>query len=434
MRFLSIIAVFISAPSLFSNEIFLPESEGIDEKLIAEYVAPYKKFKDIGFLMQDKRLQYSISQDLINREAFDEFKTAQKKSGLEMLILLSENHWIAVNNRDLKFAEKISKEIENIMLGKYGVKKVELDDIKNTKMTELKFRCVEQIEMSLRMNSEFDPFSFTEKFENQGILYENSKDFAYMYEIAMKLTNTPVFFQMVSYDIAKMESRLDSGIKINSDFGNLILSEISEKYPDQKLKINNIINTKKTSFLEYLDFIYSTISTQKMSKYRAVDRGQTSSGHSNTCLFNSVLYADAVKGNICSTKLGSLEKAKSYVFYLDSIFKRVSMENYNKILNSSKIIQNINDLQKIHTSDAMYGFTAEIDKNRIFPGKLGECSILEFQCHTLMLNFTIFPKNMVRQNGDSLLSYYGSGYYASENFAIAPVSCDLYHAQSLSVI
>ncbi len=392
-------------------------------RVVSSYRAPFEKYWDSGLFMKDSKLQYRNAKSSENT--------------LEKLERLSENHWISLNMRKLQNAKNIALEMKNIFKsGEYNKFSIS-DKNASDKLLELKFRCCEQIEMSLRNSPDFDIMS-----DIRDNINESSLEFACMYDIAMNITNTPLYFEYITYNMINSDMIMNRGTR--SIFQRIlgprmklydeIVSTLKNKYKTKVEFIENVLNIKKKSYMRYLNSLENVMKNTPYDLYRTCDRGQTSGGHYNTCMFNSVFYADQNEENISSTKCGSLSSGISYVNYLDSLFTKYNAYSNNKSLFALQNIRNVmNNNMNNSGSDAVYSFAGEVENNMIIPGILSTCSAVETQCHSLCLNLAIFPKNVVRRVGgscNSIFSYYGSGYFGSENFAISTVSCSLYHAQS----
>ena len=392
------------------------------KSVISSYRAPFEKHTDVGLLMTDPRLSYND----VNKA----------KTAIEKLVLLSDNHWIALNKRELTKAKVIAQEINNILLlGKYGFQTVNLNSTEKDKFYGCKFRCIEQIEMSTRTAWNFDPVSFLGK-SNQ---VEISKEFACMYDLAKNFTNTPLFFQYITdsmiksgVSMEKKSRKLFAGIlNPRMNFANSVINLIKDRYPENIDTIETALRVKSIGYLSYINHITNLMKNIPENSYKAVDRGQTSAGHRNTCMFNSVFYADLAQKNISSTKVGSLQKGIEYVNYLINNFGKFPLfANTAQKSDLSHIVNLMNQTMNNKSSDAVYSFTGEVENDQIIPGILSNCSCIEMQTHSLLMNLAVFPKNKVREARNSLFSHYGSGYFGSENFAISPVSCSYYHAQS----
>lgn len=430
-----LLTIALSIFQLKSEEISLifPETSDENLHLMKTYKAPFEQFEEIGLFIADKRLHYTISQDLLENKHFD--KIIQKDNILNMLETLSKNHWIALNKRDLTIAKNISKEMQDILLGKYGLRKISLPYDISQKIIALKYRCIEQIEMS---SNEDLVISDIEKQDE--LFKQNKEEFCALYQLSHQLTNSPFFHSDISYDFMK-----SNGITANPrivipilekghKFSSTIFSEILKKYPNQNYLLETAYLLKKQSYNSYLDYVYHNLFEIKYSKYKSIDRGQTSGSNRNTCMFNSVFFYDFEKHNIPSTKIGSLDKASNYLTHLNKIYSTYG----DKFLEEINILKDIQKqtqfLKKNSGSDAIYSFCSEIQNKKIFPGYIFNASVLEIQCHSLLSNFAVFPKNITHSSGDCLFSHYGTGYYGSENVPIIPVSCSLGHAQSLTLI
>lgn len=428
------IALLLFAPCVFSVksseiEVIIPGGAIEGSESIETYQAPYQKFGEIGFFAEDRRLKYSIAEDLLDKTQYTNFMD---------LILLSENHWIALNKRNLELATKISYKMNDIIWGKYGLNVANVNQAQKKKLTELKFRCLEQIEMSA---SQLNPINPNFNISTSELYQRNFEECKCMYWLAKKLTNTPVFFQDASYDFGKIYGIAENPHVMIPILDRIhavsekVLDDCLEENPGQELLIKESYEIKKEGYSDYLKHIYQKLQTIKMSDYRAIDRGQNSGGHRNTCLFNSVFYLDFSKHNIASTKIGSIEKGKNYLSNINNLYSPyLNSLNGNPLFESSQICKTLNNLSKNSSVDAHYSFVSNIQDGKIFPGVLSNCSALEIQCHALMSNFMIFPKVRTHNNGNCLFSNYGTGYYGSENFSIFPVSCSTGHAQGLRLL
>lgn len=430
-----LLTILLSIPSINSEELNLIFPETSDENLLQmnSYKAPYEEFGEIGFFVADKRLHYTISRDILENERFDQIN--QEFNILNMLRDLSKNHWIALNKRELNIAKNISKEMKAILLGKYGIRQKSVPFELSQNIMALKYRCIEQIEMSL--NEDLSLMHF----ETSNALYkQNSEEFCAMYQLGRQLTNTPFFRAEISYDFMKTYGITENSLEVvpileeGHRFTNNVFSEIVKIHPQQIHILNMAYSLKKQSYNSYLDYIYRNLSRIKYSQYRSIDRGRTSGTSRNTCMFNSVFFYDLEKHNIPSTKIGSLEKAQDYLLQLERICSIYGDKAAKESTIVNHIKRQIQVLKANRSADAIYSFCSEIQNSKIFPGYLFDVSVLELQCHSLASNFIIFPKTKTHDFGDCLFSHYGTGYYGSENFSIIPVSCSLGHAQSLTLI
>lgn len=285
LLFISAINITIINP-LYAGEIF-PETSDENIELLKSYKAPYEEFGELGFLVADNRLQYTIKQDILEHKRFDQIK--KENNLLNILVDLSKNHWIALNKRDLTIAKNIAGEMESILTGKYGLRQFSFATELQYKIISLKYRCIEQIEMSLKN------FNLNKDFSND--LYKrNNEELSTLYQLARDITNTPFFRTEVSYDFMKAY-----GIGINTNivvpilekghkFIDTVFTKITQKYPVQKTLLEKAFSLKKQAYNAYLEHIYNNLNLIKYSKYKSVDRGQTSGTSRNTCMFNSVFF------------------------------------------------------------------------------------------------------------------------------------------------
>lgn len=426
--------MFMSLSTINAEEknVILPTTSEENIHLIAGYKSPSEEFGEIGFFVADKRLKYTISKDILERNKFDQIKP--NANALNVLVELSKNCWIALNKRELNISRNIVTEIVKILKGEYGLHEYMVSIQEWQKITELKYRCIEQIEM-LSTNPVFSGGN------NESPLYQrNTEELKGLYELAHNFTNTPYFHSEMSYDFAQkygVEENPNLVIPIldrKHKFANFITSQIFNKYPKQKTLLISAYALKKQAYTRYLEGVYNNLNKIKYSQYKSVDRGQTSGGHRNTCMFNSVFSYDLQMHNIGSTKLGSLGQAKNYLSNLNKICIGYKPESNEEIATQQSIEQQIRRLEGNKWAEAIWSFSSSICDNKIFPGFFSTSSILETQCHSLMNNFAVFPKVCVRPSGDRLFSHYGTGYYGSENFPIIPVSCSTGHAQSLVLL
>ncbi len=428
-----LLGIVLSIPTLKSEEINLifPETSDENLQLMESYQAPFEEFGEIGFFVADKRLHYTISRDILANGQFDRIR--QEDNILGILRELSKNHWIALNKRELSIAKNISKEMKSILLGEYGLRQSSLPFEISQKIIALKYRCIEQIEMLLPELS-FGHSGY------EGLFRQNNEEFSAMYQLSRQLTNTPFFRSEISYNFMR-----SYGVTTNPQvvipileeghrFSSNVFSEILKVYPQQNYLLQAAYSLKKQSYNSYLNYIYRNLFGVKYSKYRSIDRGQTSGTSRNTCMFNSVFFYDLEKHNISSMKLGSLEKAQDYLSHLVKTYSGYKDKAIEEIDILNCIQNQISLLKQNRGSDAVYSFCSEIQDGRIFPGYIFDASVLEIQCHSLASNFAVFPKSVTYSYGDCLFSHYGTGYYGSENFPIIPVSCSWGHAQSLTLI
>ncbi len=429
-----LLTVVLSMPTIKSEEVNLifPETSDENLQLMQSYQAPFEEFGEVGFFAADKRLHYTISQDILANEQFDRIR--QDDNILGILRELSKNHWIALNKREFSIAKNISKEMKTILLGKYGLRQTILPFETSQKIMALKYRCIEQIEMLLPEELSVMPS------DSEGLFRQNAEEFSAMYQLCRQFTNTPFFRSDISYDFMR-----SYGVTTNPSvvipileeghrFCDNVFSEILKAYPHQNYLLQTAYSLKKQSYNSYLNYIYRNLFGIKYSKYRSTDRGQTSGSSRSTCMFNSVFCYDLEKHNISSTKLGSLEKAQDYLSHLVRIYSGYSDKSKKEIDILNCIQNQIRILKQNHGSDAIYSFCSEIQDGKLFPGYIFDASVLEVQCHSLAANFVVFPKSVTYSYGDCLFSHYGTGYYGSENFPTIPVSCSLGHAQSLTLI
>ncbi|MDR0942100.1 MAG: hypothetical protein LBM19_00585 [Holosporales bacterium] len=395
---------------------------------IEDYVAPFEKFGEVGFLTNDRRLKYSIKSSLTNVSA----------TPLEWLRALSDNHWIALNKRDLTFAKEISLEMGQVLLGKYGVCSVYLSQGLADKFSELRFRCVEQIAFSFWDCPDFDVKTLAKGIAVDDVSLMNLALFESMYELASKVTCSPLLFQAASYNMLQSRALpvanrhlIEPLLLENMELIERILETIAAKYPSHRDTIFRTYDMKKAVYARYLQHVYNMLGVVETSDCRIVDKGETSDGHSGACMFNSCFSLDVGKHNIPSTKIGSIARGQEYLRFLTTSYSDIETARRSVLASPSGIKATFAKLSSNRAADASYSFVSEIYDDVIFPGVLSDGSSTEVQCHSLGMNLAIFPKFKIREAGDSLLSHYGTGYLGSDNFPIVPISCSLKHAQLL---
>ncbi len=387
-----------------------------DLAIIDAYEAPYKK---CGFFINSRRLATSIT------------RATNPSNGLAAIIKLSEEHYDALNKRNLRLASTKASEMKDIWNGKYGFKEIRVTQSQLQKINQLKLRSIEQIEMSLPK---------TEKFEirrSDTLTTKNSEELMAIFDLARHLTNTPLLAQDVSFDFSKVHGAQENAYLVLPQLEKIhnasckIFDDCSKRHPNQKKQLEALYQIKKDSFNQYLIDFYDFLKSQRMQDYRAVDRGQTSVGHRNTCLFNSIFYDDVAKGNIPSTKLGSLSKANDYLLWIKNIHAPYLRQLAdNPIYNPNGISLTLRRLEGNRSLEAHYGIGTVARGCGLAPGLIANCSVLEIGVHSLGANYSIFLKSKTGP-GSALLSYFGCGWFSSENFPIICASCSFGHAQGL---
>jgi hypothetical protein len=428
----------------YDENILIPGDSAQDDGAISNYKAPYEKFAWVG-RFRPGGIKYTIDRDVVEDWKQSDFMTTNGKNLLELLVLLSDNHWIALNKRCLEFAKKIANIMKGVLVGRCGVSSVLVSNEIAQKWSKLRFRCVEQIEMSTRQSPKFDPSSLADGLTvNSAILKRNIRDLAALYALSMNLTNTPILFQTVSSQMVSEglpvlnQYAVGPILRQNDLLAEKIMSKCVQKYPDQEWLIKSTYAIKQRSYAEYLQYEYILLHTSPMANCKVEDKGQNSDSHSNTCMFNSVFGPDVAQGNIKTTKLGSINKAKEYVTYLNAMYSDIEpvLKKGSSLLDNECIMKRLGVLANDSSSDAAYSFHGEIYGNKLFPGILDDCSAMEVQCHSLGLNLEVFDARKIRdadsqKGGPSLFAYYGAGYIGSENFATAAVSFTQGHARAL---
>jgi hypothetical protein len=202
-------------------------------------------------------------------------------------------------------------------------------------------------------------------------------------------------------------------------------------HPEEENFITTLFAQAKANYSSYLTYLINTMKATMMSDYRSVDQGQTSGGHINTCMFNSVFLCDVEVGLIGTTKIGSIDRALGYIRELEGSWTEFGVNVGEEAFGQIKAT--MHNLRRNSAAEAQYAFVAEIHDDRIFPGILASCSALEVQCRAGLMNLAVFPKVKLRQHGNTLFSYFGTGCIMSENLPLVAVSCSTGHAQTLKV-
>ncbi|MDR3224069.1 MAG: hypothetical protein LBT03_00560 [Holosporales bacterium] len=422
------ILLFVLLYDFSEATTIVPGIASQDLSNLENYDPPYKRQNTIGFITNDRRPQ-TITANL---------NVSATCPPVEKLCISSENHWIALWRRDLKSASSIANEMARILLGRDRIYAVMLEAPIASKYRELKFRCIEQIAISNWGTRSFNLRSFASTGQPADLYRRNFEEFESLYYLAQMVTCAPILFQIVSYDIltsqnlaianrAEVERALGQEVAL----ANSLIEVVITKHPANRDLITATYSAKKNSFARYIQHIYAVLQAEDMRNYLAVDRGQSSGSHRNTCMFNSIFSVDVSKGNIPSTKIGSINKAKEYLQSLSVLFNGIATANDSPLYNPSKIKATLDKIARSNTAEAVYSFVGDIFNNSIYQEMLSDGSATEIQCHALSMNLIIFPKTKVRQTGDKLLNYFGTSYFGSENFPIAAVSCSTGHAQSL---
>ncbi|MDR3031405.1 MAG: hypothetical protein LBU35_03415 [Holosporales bacterium] len=432
MNFIRILTLAFSVNYCIAAEesaIIPGDGEDIEQifELIEGYTPSYLKYEGVGYFMNDEGLYYTIPKEVITSKSFERYKLINGKTALGMLLELSENQWIALNKRELKNAAILAEEMKQISLGKFGLRTIKIPSEKiHRNLMEIKLRTISQIDMlNIKSDANIPIESLTAR--------ENYREFNAIFSVVSHYTNTPLLSQSVSKDIRgetipKEERIILDGVEQTV---NHIVSQIKGDYADKGSLIDEVIEIKKAAYKRYLNYVYAIMRIEDIRQYRMVDKGQTSDGHWNTCLFNSTLYLDKSLGNIETTKCGFLEKTKGYLNSLIAKFRRF---NPRGSFIEERIIANVEKMKADRGAEALYSCAAWLEDDKICPGIIGDGSVLETGCHGLCLNFAIFPNQKVREGGNRLRNYYGCGYYGSEDFGIAGVSCSTGHAQALERI
>lgn len=354
---------------------------------------------------------------------------------LLQLAQFSTDCYTALRDRDFGLAKKNAEVMIDILSGKYGLQVIKVPKKEKQKIDEITYRSVEQI-ASLFVSTDFR-FKNLSPQSMEVLGKKNEDELNCILTVAQYFSTTPYCFQEISYDYSQIygisENRyiMEPLLKERHSMNEQILDYCKSKYPDHIKTIDNVYLYKKHSLRDYLTYLYKNLGTKKMLECKAIDRGQTSGGHRNTCLFNSVFYYDLMKKNIPSTKIGSIEKGQSYLSHIADLHK--SIPGIFTATPLPEIGRNLASLKSDRSAEANYSFEVSAYDGKISLGILSDCSALEIQCHSLLMNFMIFSKSKTIGTDNSLLSYFGCGYLGSENFPIVPVSCSTGHAQSLTL-
>lgn len=208
----------------------------------------------------------------------------------------------------------------DILCGKYGnYEFITRDKVLYSKFVSDKVKWIEQIQISLG-DVQSNVFEFLEKAKID-------TDLRMYADLARHLTLTPLLFQMCSYEMLRImeENKIidKKYVKLVKNFkqkldnrnviGNLVLSNISARYPGKKERVALAFLLRKETYRTYLDYILSVIKSLDMGGYKYVDKGQTSSGHYNTCMFNSSFCNECERKIILDPKQGCLDKVQSYI-------------------------------------------------------------------------------------------------------------------------
>ncbi|MDR1488147.1 MAG: hypothetical protein LBI26_00125 [Holosporales bacterium] len=466
-----LLAMQFFTQSYATTELVIVPSDGETEKDFAEvdkelkkYNNPFQKFFPVGLFANDPQLKYSMPEDVIKSGEFEKYKTEKTLPAIEWLGLLSENFWIALNKRNLGYEKLISSEMENTLLGKYKLTEISLPKVTANKYYDLWFRSIEQIQLNKRFSKDFIEPTFAPVSTFEDLYLKNLKQCEVGYSLAKFITNTPLLSQMISYEtvkdmdageISKEDSHDEEVLKDRQQRSEIrlsqdklktsyslfegTLSKICSKYADHDSLTGTLLEISKNRYKTYLKTVYNMLQTIDMSKYRIVDKGQTSEGNCNTCMFNSIFYLDVDGKNIRSTKNGSLEKASQYLGYLESLYQDgASYEEDIKKQLSEIMPPHVKRLMLGSRDEAMYTMEGTIWHDTIFPGNiLQEISIAEASSMGMQLNFCIFFNSPIRSTEKELqkkiFSYYRGGCFASVQFPIIPVSCTLWHTRALVV-
>jgi hypothetical protein len=260
-----------------------------------------------------------------------------------------------------------------------------------------------------------------------------------IFELSAFILGTPAFSQAVLYrmlmdgeaTIPNQEIVLPK-IKEQWDLLLSVTSDLQQRYPEEAEIISGTVRAKWVNYTSYLRYVHEWLDHTPMALFTAVDRGQTSEGNRNTCMFNSIFSADLRLRNITSTKRNIIERARAYIAQLRAYYIPAYMETADDPLINDEdgIDEHLIRLDADRSADEEYGAGAEGALGRMVPGQIADCSAAEAQAHALGLNIMIFPKQKTG-TGDTLASYFGTGYLGSEHFPVSAVSCSLWHAQSL---
>ncbi|MDR0695559.1 MAG: hypothetical protein LBF56_02190 [Holosporales bacterium] len=420
--------------------MIIPGDSSEDIVTLNDYKAPYEKFAGTGCFTMSSKLGYSISRADVENWKQSDFTSAGGRSTIKILELLSDNHWIALNKRELVFAKQIAVVMKRILLGACGVSSVSLDSKTAANWREFRFRCIEQIEMSDRQPSKFDTLSITEEFATSPeLLQRNAREFAAQHELSMRLTNTPLFVQTISKEmlfcgLPVTNANVVKRILLRIDgFAEEILRGFILKYPGEADLIGRAYVQKKLAFMRFLQHRWYLLNSTPMSRYQAVEKGQTSGSHRGTCVFNSLFYEDVRQGTIESEKLGSIGKGKAYLVHLSDLFSDFGPEwkKDSYVLNHQDgVMKRLKTIENDTSAAASISYPCEICCDKLYPGFPGDCAVTEVACHSLLTNFEMFDRGGLN-SGNTLLKHYGTGYIGSENFATAGISFSSTHAQAL---
>ncbi|MDR2667172.1 MAG: hypothetical protein LBB34_03635 [Holosporales bacterium] len=435
-RLLTCVGIFAALDMCTASPLIIPGDSSQDLAPIVDYVAPYIKFSPSGLFVQDTRLrlQYSLSDDGTLKSNIH--GTNRDSSTIELLVNLSDNHWIALNKRELPLAKCIAKKMEEIILGRAGLYETAVSDELAEKLNEFVFRCVEQISLSVGPR-ECSQFLKTLTFSQDELSQRNALKYMAMLQLATNVTNTPLFFQSVSldfllnHDVGPEASVMFPQLEKASRTVESLVSRCIETYQNERSSIIALIARAKAKYSTFLAHLFNVMKATDMADYRSVDQGQTSDGHVNTCMFNSVFLRDVEIGLIGTAKIGSIERASRYMQELEESWAEFGVDVGEETLGPLK--STMCTLQQNRSADAQYAFVIEIRDNQIFPGILASCSALEVQCRAGLMNLAILPKQKLRDYGNTLFSYFGTGCIMSENLPLVAVSCSTGHAQTLQM-
>lgn len=361
---------------------------------------------------------------------------------------LASDNAEALQNRENMKAYNIALKLSEILSNQIIITK---DQTLNENLFDWYCQIIEQIELSTRDKPQTSSLFKTK--ENNLPHKQNIEILKTMYDTARSLTNTQLLSQIIALSMLKhpMNLKID-----NLNLTKSILEKINFIFQDLQLIVcqehagyENItklmIESKKKRFIQFLDDLTQFIGGVSQSDFIIKDVGQTSEGHCNTCFWNSTFHSDLIKRNIPNTKLSTLSMALNSMKSDGKIFKKSPV--FHVLKSSGGILftgqeERITRLQSQHSAEAEYYFSAELVKNTltgssiIFPGVIGNCSIVEAQCYATKQNALTFLQlgsNRIIQGypNNSIIHKLQGGYIWSEHLPFALISSSLYHAQSM---
>jgi hypothetical protein len=271
----------------------------------------------------------------------------------------------------------------------------------------------------------------------QSTTLRNKRTINVLHELAMYMTSTPIWSQVVTYRMcADGEATIPnqalvlSRIQEQWDLLQTFTLDLVGRYPELEDIIVGAIRAKNNSYREFLRHVRAYIQATPIAQFRAVDRGQTSGSSRNTCMFNSLFSQDVSMGNIHTTKGGAVSAGLMYLGWLTDYYSRYSETADDPLMNPGGIRAHLLGLQRDNNADQEYGPGVEFAMDGFVPGQLSDCSAAEAQCHALGLNYMVMPKQRTGR-GDSMESYFGTAYLGSEHYPTVLVSCSMYHAQGM---